>query len=316
MALPSGLAAQFGVVSETTYGQAVTVTRFLPLVDEDITDEVERLESEGIVAGAKILRSEQWNPGGVVVSGDVGLELYKQGTGVLFTHMFGSVSSSATGGVGTHTFTPGDLTGDSFTAQVGRPNVQGTVVPWTFAGCKVTEWELAMAAGENVTLGLTILGQTATTATSLAAASYLTGAADPFTFIDGAVSISGSSVCVREITVTGNNGLSDERRCIGQRHIDEPLQNELTVIEGVATIEFTTTAQYERYLQGIETPLVLTLSATAASCTITMNARWDGRAPNVQGKDLLVVEYPYKAVASTTDASAITAVLVNSQTTP
>lgn len=310
----AGLTAQIGYVAETTYGTAVTVNRFLPLINESLALENQRLESEGIVAGGYVLESEQWAPGYDMVGGEIQHQLFQQGVGVLVNQMFGTVTSSATGGIATHTFTPGDLTGQSFTTQVGRPMSGGTVVPYTYAGCKVSEWELGLAAGEFAQLGLTVIGQTETDGIVLASASYLTGSKKPFTFVSGAITISGSSVCVREATISGNNALSDERRCIGQTFIDEPLQNDLATYEGSLTIEFSTTAQYQRFRQGLEFPVVLSLSASAAArCTMTLNARYDGTTPGVEGRDLLVVEYPFKAIKPS-GGEAISVVLVNNQT--
>lgn len=693
MGIPSGLGASVGYASETVYGQPVTVTRFHPLVEESIANENERLESDGIIAGARVLRSEQWKPGNITVGGDLGFELFEQGMGVLFEHMLGSVTSSTTGGVATHTFTPGDLTSKSLTIQVGRPTVTGTVIPFTYcvdeqtevltqrgwvghraldtddqvlaldpetrritwqqvqavhrfdwdgtltrwrsqridalttpnhrwlvetdrgrepleelracpecgttsgkngpfasshavrchlgtahgikahpahratefrgqpafrvteelaslwdsiivgggtpacfasapvyadefvelvgwvvtegyyqsgkdagqgvivaqsetvnpayvtrirriaehfradgatvseyeganathwyfgkgigkavreaapmrqltpeflcaltrdqaqvlydtlidgdghrraprnsrgirrdggsdaetwaqkdqgrvdgfqmlaamlgkrtwahahssgtstvavhqdehvvgrtmpaepedylgtvwcpqtstgtwfarrngctywtgnSGCKLSEFELAVEAGEKVTLGLTVLGQSETTGIALASATYLTRAAAPFIYREGGISVSGASVKVRSLTLAGNNSLADDRRNVGSGEIDEPLEMELREYTGALTLEFSSTSQYDRYIAGLEVPLVLSLSAgTNAQATITMNVRFDGETPAVSGKELVVHDIAYKAIGTTNDAAAITAVLINSQT--
>src|SRR5690606_16602471 len=198
-------------------------SRFTPLVNESITQQIARMESAGIIAGARVLRSEQWAAGDNTVGGDIGLELYQQSLGLLFEHMLGSVTSSYTDGVGTHTVTPGDLTGKSLTVQVGKPRTDGTVHPFTYTGVKVASWELAVATGQIATLGLTVVGQAETDGIALAAASYGTNAGRPFHYVNGTVSISGSSVCVRQLRISGENPLSTDRRCVGQQTIDEPL---------------------------------------------------------------------------------------------
>ena len=312
----AGMTAQIGYVAETTYGTSPSLSgaRFLPLISEDLALENDRIESEGIVTGSYVLESEQWAPGIDMVGGEIQHELYQQGCGVLFNNMFGSATSSATGGIATHTFTPGDLTGQGLTIQVGRPMSNGTVVPYTYAGCKVAEFEISLAAGEFAQLGLTILGQTETDGIALQAATFLTGAKRPFIFSSGSITISGSSVCVREATIAGNNNLADDRQCVGQTYIDEPLQVDLATYDGTLTIEFSSTAQYSRFKQGLEFPVVLNLTgASSARCTITMNARYDGKTPGVEGRELLVVEYPFKAIKPAS-GEAIQAVLVNSQT--
>lgn len=309
----AGLTAQAGFAAETTYGTAVSVTRFFPLVDESLTDEIEPLESEGIIAGARVIRSEQWEQGGHTVGGDVGMELWQQNTALLFEHMLGTITSSFTAGVGTHTITPGDLTGKGLTAQIGKPTSANTAIPFTYAGSKVASWEIGLSAGEIATLGLTLLAQTETTGTALEAASFISDAAAPFTYVQGGVSISASDVCVRDISIESENNLADDRMCIGQNFIDEPLEMDRREITGTMTLEFTSTEQYERYRTGDETSLVLSLSAPSAACTITMNVRYDGETPQVGGRDLVLQDIPFKAIATSDDDDAITVVLVNSQ---
>lgn len=313
----SGIFSQIGYAEETTYGTAVTVTRFIPIVDESLTQDIARLESEGIIAGARLIRSEQWAPGRRSVGGDVGHEWMQQNMALLFKHMLGTITSSATAGIGTHTATPGPLTGLGLTVQVGKPMVGGLVVPFTYAGCKVQSWALAVKAGEIATLGLTLLSKTETNGVALAAASFPAGAARPFTYVQGGVSISGSSVCVRELEISCENNLSDERECIGQDTIDEPLEMDRREITGTATMEFQTTQQYVNFLNGTEVPLVLSMSAAAsAQATVTMNVRYDGETPQIKGRDLIVPDIPFKVIGTTTDAGGFTAVVKNSQSTP
>lgn len=320
MALGSGMAAQFGFASETTYGTAVTVTKFLPLVDESMESDPERQESEGIVAGARVIKSEQWNVGITRVQGDVGLELYEQNTGTLFRHMFGSVTSSVTNSIGTHTFTPGDLTGQSMTVQIGRPQVGGVVTPSTYAGVKVASWEIGIKADENATLGLSLLAKTETTGTALASVTYLTGSLRPFIPTRATLtilSISGVAAKIRELRISGDNGLSTDRVVIGSTSLDEPLEAGLRAYEGTATMEFSSTADYQQFLNGGEYAINLALVTSSSSIiTINMNARFDSGTPMVDGADLVVYDRDFKCIASsvTNDATAITAIVTNSQT--
>ena len=316
MALKSGLAAQVGLKTETTWGTAVTVDRFTPLISESMTEKIERLESAGIAPGARVLRSGQWAAGNVEVSGDLGFELYQQGMGLWFRHMFGAVSTSGAGPY-THTFTPGDMSDDHFTLQIGKPDVAGTVQPFTYAGCKVTEWELAAKAGELVTLGVSVVGKDLATGTSLATASYGTGSGLPFSFAHASVTVGGSAAYVKEITLKGSNGLAVDRRGIGSAYIKEPLEAELRAYEGEMVCEFESLTQMNLFRNGTENALVLTIDAgSAAKCVITTNVRYDGSTPEVQGRGVTELKVPFKCLGPSTDAGAITAVLTNSDATP
>lgn len=153
--------AQIGFAEEPAYGVRAAPTRFYPVHEPDISYEVERKESEGVIAGADMIGSDQWNGGPITVGGDVGFELYQDFAGLLFKHMFGSVATTGAGPY-THTFTPGSIDDLSLCIQLGIPPVLGAaVVPVEFLGCKVTEWELACAADEIATLGLTFAARDA-----------------------------------------------------------------------------------------------------------------------------------------------------------
>lgn len=153
MTLKTGLNAQIGFGDEATWGTAIAPTVFTPLLNEGLEQTIERLESDAIIAGARVLRSQEWSEGNVAAGGPVGLELYDRSMGLLLKHMFGG--SSTTG-----PFSPADLTGLGLTTQVGVPDVTaGVVRPKTYAGGKVASWELGLAAGKIATLGLDLIAR-------------------------------------------------------------------------------------------------------------------------------------------------------------
>lgn len=379
----TGMDAQIGYALESTVGTPVTVTAFLPLVSESLMQERARLESAGIIAGRSVLASQQWNGGDITVSGSIQHELYNRGLGKLFTAMFGSVATTGAGPY-THTFTPGDLTGDALTIQVGRPATNGTVYPFTYAGMKVQSWEIACSAGEIATLGMDVVGTreidyrlvtdgvttsgsasitsasaafnasdignpisgtgipagatiaavtSATAATlsanasasgtgvsftlgiALAAASY-PAAIKPLKFNHAAVSIGGVAVNAKSLTISGNNGLDDARRFLGNQRIAEPLESNLREYSGTIEVEFTDLTQYRRFVTGSEAALSASFTSGTDSVTMTANIRVDGSTPQVAGREILVQSLPFKCVASSTDASALTVALVNSDATP
>ena len=153
--------AQIGFAEESTYGVRVAPTRFYPVHEPNLSYEVERLESEGVIAGSDVVGTDQWNGGPITVGGDVGFELYQDFAGLLFKHMFGTVQTTGSGPY-THTFTPGSIDDLSLCIQLGIPPVLGAaVIPVEYVGCKVTEWELACSKDEIATLGLTIAARDA-----------------------------------------------------------------------------------------------------------------------------------------------------------
>lgn len=144
--------AQIGHAEEAVFGTFTAPTVFNPVVSFDHGFALERLESEGVVAGLDVLGPDQWNGGDISLEPEVGLELYTAGLGLWFKHMFGAQS-----GAGPYEFVPGDIDNlPGLSVQAGVPRVGGAVVPVGLSGCRVTEWEMACESGSIATLGLSL----------------------------------------------------------------------------------------------------------------------------------------------------------------
>ncbi len=310
MAAPAGLAGQLGLKSESTVGTAVTVDTFLEsFLSESIDKQIARLDSQGIRAGR--LTTAKWKPSAVTVGGDLTLELWSEPLATLLTHMFGTVNTTGAGPF-THTAEPGDLTGKSFTLQVGKPDRSGTVQPFTYNGCKIPSWELACAVGEIPQLTLTISAWDEDTGTALAAASYGTG--EPFTFVEGSLSAGGSAVnTVTSVNLAADNGIDTDRHRLGAATVKEQLQNGMREYTGTVEADFEDLTEYNRFIDGDEFAMVLKFDNGTDSLTVTKNVRYDGESPNVEGQEGLSISLPYKALSGTSDADAITAVLTNGE---
>lgn len=197
MAARSGIAAQIGFGVEATSGAEVVPTAFLPLVEESLSLDIGRMESEGIIPGQRALRDWQSVPGMHKVGGDTKFELTNRGLGVLWQACIGSVATTGTGPY-THVFTPGDL--PSVTAQVGRPDVTGTVRPFAYRGLRVSKWELAAKLGEIATFGVTWAGRAeslpriVTDGVTTTGSKAITSAAAGFGAADVGAAISGSGI--------------------------------------------------------------------------------------------------------------------------
>lgn len=319
MAIPSGLAAQIGFKTETTVGTGVTVDTFVPLVSESIGQDIERVESAGIIAGRRIIDTDQWKPGNKTVSGDIGCEVYEQSMGTLLLHALGTVNTAG-GGPYNHTFTAGSLTGKALTIQIGVPGVDGTVRTKTYAGCKFPSWEIAGAAGEIVTFGASVFGSVTDedTSVSLASASYATQATRPFIMTDTncSISLAGSAHNVKSFTLSGENPMDTERRFIGTDMPAEPLEaGDRRTIGGTIEAEFEDLTEYNRYVSGSEFAIVITLSNGTESLVATLNARYDGETPKVAGKEIVGQTLPFKAIGDGSDADAFSLVYTSDDAT-
>ncbi|MGH3942624.1 MAG: phage tail tube protein [Pseudonocardiaceae bacterium] len=310
MTTPAGLGGQFGYASETTPGTLVTVDTFLPINSESLKTEIEQLESQGIRAGRLVTAA--WKQGQRTISGTVEMELWNTDIAPLFRHMFGAVATATNGAQWDYTFTPADLRGEALTIQVGKPDISGTVRPFTYGGAKVSEWTLGAEAGAIAMLSLEIVAMTETNGVALATASYDSGLA-PFVFTEGNLSIAGSTNnTVQSFEVAGNNGITERFR-LGAATSREYLQNGFREYTGSATTDFENLTQYNRFLDGDEAALVLTFDNGTETLVITLNVRFDGETPELAGPELLEQTVAFKAVHATSDADAITAVLTNGE---
>ena len=269
--MPTIFDQYFGVADESTYGTAVAPTKFYAFESEGIEGTYERIDSEAIRAGTRVLRSDRFavNPKGA--EGDVTLEVVSGGFDFWLKHMMGAVSSTGpTDGFTTYTATLGDLNGKSFTAQVGRVDNTGALTPFTYEGGKVKEWELSNAVDEVLKLTLTMdfaketigagTGAYATATPSYEANTKL------FSFNSGTVTVGGSSFDVSDFSLKANNGLKDDRyfiRSSGKK--GEPLESELREYEWSLKGEFSGTAQINRVA-----------SAVASGAVAEISILWDG----------------------------------------
>lgn len=321
MAIPTGLAAQLGVALETTYGTPVTVTRFYELTSESMKMEVERLESQGLRAGTRVLRSDRWVAGKKTVGGDLNLELANKSFGLLFTHMLGTAAVTTTAtGVYTHTFTPGDLP-VGLTVQVGRPLNTGTVQPFTYHGCRVASWEVSAAVGEIGKLKMSLIGEDEDVSTELASASY-PSTLSLMTFKEATLNIASSAAPCRSFTLRGDNGLEPDRFRLGSQLTLAPLEAAYRLYDGDLELDFSATTEYARFTGGTEAALVALFEGATISgahkyqIQFTTNVRYDGDTPNVDGPAELKQPIRFKCVDSGSGPStAITLVYKTSDAT-
>lgn len=309
----AGFDGQLGFKSETTVGTGVTVDTFHEgFLNASVRDNIARIDSQGIRAGRRT--KAKWKAGASAVGGNVNLELWNHPLATLLTHMFGTVATSGAGPY-THTATPGVLTGKSLTVQVGKPLTgSSTVEPFTYAGTKIAGWEISCGVGEIPTLSLELSAWSLTTATALASATYIADG-EPFVFTEGSLSIAGSAVAtVRQVSLSGSNTLATDRHRFGSATVKEQLENGLREYSGTVETDFESLTAYNRYVNGTEAALVLAFDNGTDSLTITANVRFDGETPEISGPEILGINLPFMCLSATTDAAAITCVLVNGET--
>lgn len=312
MAIRSGLAAQLGAVAEDTWGVYKAPTSFIEFTEESLALAIERIESPGLRANNRVLRTDRWAAGQKRVEGTVSFEAPSKGLGLWLKHALGSSSITTPSGATNarlHTHTLGDPYGLGLTVQVGRPMSNGTVTPFSYTGCKIDQITLSNSVDEFLVVECEIVGEDEITSESLASASYPTGV-QLFNWTQGVISIAGSSVgVVTDFTVTVANNHKSDRYFLGAATMSEPIIAGMTEVTGSMTVEFDSMTNYNRFVNG--TIAAVTAKWTAATAIESTffpyvevslpDVRFDGTTPAVAGPDVLSIELPFKALYDGTD---------------
>lgn len=213
MGFVTGLVSQLGAGVETTAGTAVTVATFQPHVSATGKLDINRAQGEGLYGSTNgVALASRHVTTTRTVTGDFEVELTDIGLGKFWRWALGSTTTPAvlSGSAYEAVFKPGDQlsAGSSMTLQVGRPQTDGTVKPFTWNGAKCTGFEFGGNVTDPLNAKFSFDAWNETTATALATASYST-TQQQFTGAQLSVSIGGSaSTSGGKTTVSGGSALS------------------------------------------------------------------------------------------------------------
>jgi hypothetical protein len=300
-------------------GMTTTPTRVLQLISESLDLDVAKLETPTLSGGTLFQQATSVRQGRKRVAGDTALLLWTKGEALLFEAMLGAIATTGAGPY-THTATPYKYL-PSYTMQVAFGATTDTMVKQA-TGMMVDSWEIALAAGENATLGLSWVGKDMAFTTGDALDGTAPSGITAYNYVDGTITVGGSSVgCVKNITIAGNNNLASDDMCIGTSVISDQERGQFAEITG--TIEFeleaTDVSYLTDYVAGTQKTVVLTLANSPSSITITFTMQWQtGITPKVSGTEKLTVSGPFKAYVTSgnTDAQTFSIVSINADSTP
>lgn len=300
------MAGQVGFKTEVTWGTGVTPDIFVPVLSAGVTLDEGYMRPAGIRAG-RFTRVPA-RLGRRAVGGQLEMELPDTPVATLLKHMFGSVSGS-----GPLTFTPGTPLAKGLTIQTGVEDAGGTVRPFTASGSKFNTWSISAAVGEYCKLQAQFSAKDIVTATALATASYTT--TNPFTFVEAAVTVNGSSVAsANGFTLSATKGLKTDRHVLGSRLIREQLAPERFEFTTEITADFDDLTLVNLAVAGTQVASVITLSNGTISLVITCSGQVTGDPPSLASNGLEGQTIKLDHSHATSDASAITAVLTGGET--
>lgn len=326
-----GLSSQFGMVDEATFGTPVTVTRFLEFDNETVQYSIGRLNSSGLRAARRNLRTTQWVPSEQNVSGDITFEVQQQGFGLVLKHMLGAIASSQPSAgtdptVWEHKATVGQLDGKSFTCQISRGDAGGTVRPFTYAGCKIAKWDLSAAVDGLLTLKPTIDGISESTSVALATATYA-ASAFPLAWNSATLTLPGGATGnISKFDLSGDNGLNLSRYFMsgsGATTKKEQIESTLRSYTGTFDVEFDDLTAYALFTAGTVGTLTAFFTGPVISTTyhyaleVTLPAvRFDGMTPNVPGPGVITTSVPFTALDDGAGTGGVQMVYRTTDATP
>lgn len=334
----SGLFASVLVKDEGgTYGGGGTFTRALEVNSEAIAGQYGRVESSVMRSGSRLMRADRWQSNPKGAAGDLTLDVLTRGFGGLLPYIFGGTptwGSSPTDSAYSHSGGIGSLTGKSFALQAqrplvgGDPTVSGGFGRYNYKGGKVASWEFSNDVDGTLQARLSCDFQTETVGASYVAPTYPSGVTEVFTFVGGSVTINGTQVPVKNVNLSGSNGLNTDRYFVNAATTKaEPLESALRDVSVSFEVDFDSTRQ-AYYDTNVVAGTTLTnvvlkwlaatkLGASAPSTpalTFTMPVvRLDEGTPTVAGPDLVGIPLSGKALEPAGGGTALTWTLVTGE---
>lgn len=309
MAVGSGIAAQLGMVAETTYGTAVTVSRFVEFLSEGLQYKPTFVQGGGLRAGTFAQPTNRRVVTTTQAGGPISLEVPFAKAGLLLQALMGTAvtpvqQATTTAYLQTHTLA--DPFGKSLTLQTGVPQTDGTVRAHTYAGCRVVSAEFSCGTDEILTGEFEIDAKSFTDQTALASASYTSG--NVFHFAQMAVKLgtfgSEASVTgVRKMTCKIDRALKTDMFYAGNAGAKaQPVDGGWTAITGTIDTDFVSKTDFlDRFAGNTSTSLVWEfVDTTAIASTYYPTFRitvpgifFDEGTPTVDGPDVVAPSFPF-----------------------
>ncbi len=322
MAIRSGLAAQVGMSTESTYGTFATPTKFLPVTGIDLKKVKNVAQATaGAGAGRMGLLASMRVPTTKAAAGSIKAELLNRSFGMLLQALMGTTVTPAqqsTTAAYLQTHTLADPFGKSLTIQVGVPDAAGTVRPYSYLGCKVTGAEFSIEVDKPGEATFDIDACDVTESESLASASFATNLR-PFVGTDMAVKVgtysSETSVSgITKVNVKIERASKTDRFYAGGSALKaEPILNDYWKISGTITADLLDKTVFaDRFAADTQFSLVVELLGPIIESTykdtfrITLPGCFlDGDTPTVDGQDVVSGDFPFTCLFDGTNLPVI-----------
>lgn len=314
MAIGSGIGSSLGIKKESVFGTAVVVDRFYEFNNEGTKYTKNTVVGQGLRNGGLVARANRRVVTTFAGEGDFEVDLQTRGMGLLLSLATGSTpTGTLANGAYTYLFSASDLLGQSFTTQVCVPQYGGVELYKILNGCKMTNFELSVGAGDIAKAKFSFDSKGfATSSTTTATTAYPNIATtNLFHFAQGAITDNASTTYanIKDFSLTVDNSLKTDRYNLGSAGSkSEQIINGFRAISGKVTAEFTDTVLLNKFLADTTAGLKLTftgdvIGSTTELLSITIPAcKFDGDSPVVSGPGVVDVTFGFTVYDNGIDA--------------
>lgn len=251
MTIASGLGGSFGIGAETGYGASPSyiVDRFYEVESVNLKRNKRTVQGGGLSGGNMVERALRRVQPTQDASGSVSMEVTQSGFGLLLHHIVGAPVNATRIGTSTaysQIYSLGDPRGESFTAQVGVPDLTGVVRPYTYTGCKVSSAEFSCDVGGLLMASIDLDAKSVTEAPDYVTPTF-SPTLRPFHGGQASVFVGGASINTGPVAVSGvksmsvkiDRPLAAERFYAGGGGLKaEPVMNGKVKITGSLSVDF------------------------------------------------------------------------------
>jgi len=308
MAQPGlGDVAFLGIGEETTWGTAVSRTKFVRLISESLKQNA-AFNFPDVGSHGHAQRAAVKLP--VYVDGTVEVEMNFYGFGLLLKHLLGGTTYAAP----LKTFTPETALPEGLSLEVDRD--KGSFV---YAGCKINSASFSQARGELLKATLSVIGKTETTTTATAE-TFPTD--KPILDEHFTMEVDDTAVSIQEWSLDVNNNLSGgDRSDLGSLNIKEPVRTAKQTIAGQITAEFDDETVLDKFRLRNDIKLEFLYNGGDLDSDTTEDYRLEfvmptvkliGGAAPVSGIGPIIQTFGFQARYNTTGTAEALSILLNS----
>jgi hypothetical protein len=298
MAIGSGVGGFVGFAPESTPGTYVAPTRFLEVETAGLKKTPKFYQGGGIANGNLVERGQRRVQTTYDVAGAIKAEVVSKGFGILLNQIFGGTVTPVVQGataayLQTHPLSV--IEGKALTAQLGVPNVLGTLYPYSYSGLKIAKATFDCAVDQPLMLTMDLDGTTYSEAQTLATPAYVLGNPLHFAGLTVKAGTFGSEAAVagvRGFSVTIDRPMKADRfYANGGGTKSEQITNNKVKVTGTLNYDFLTKADFaDKFNTGTPFSLVISVvgpliaSTFYEALTLTLPACYlDAETPSLDG---------------------------------